>query len=641
MLLETMILSFRNLIIVLVVALPNPVLLCQYTDDYYYNGSGAEFEVECECKLNETAIHKNVRLPTGWPLFLPCRLCDIPDGAFMLENNSTLQCHVIDVDNNVTLLNQTEPIRKSENNQIVYTKSKVDGNSPLRYKIITSVLNASDELCLCSVTEVELQVEEFKQKTCEEVLQSAYENDPLELMYQQQRILDCSGAGATLGEEFFENADDYEVNWYRNCSSTPSGHNKELTIAVEFEDAGTYTCAVTYSGMTLYASTYRFCVYHGEMSIPPVILCPEEGKVVEAGLGENFLVSMKVAVGSGHFDLLEFYADWQKPTVNGSMKVCYNSWMDQQEPGRISCILQQSVGDSCFDHIAGEEERKPKENHLTSTLNITNLQPGDFGEYFLKLTSTAHPDPTPARCRIRVVERKRSNLQQLILAFIFLFLFLLFAVGTFGYFFVFFKVHYKRRFGKTHQADCYNVFISYHAIDLDTEEREQLKLLIDVCDNTLTKLGCQVFVENRDGNSTGSSQVKTIEDLAMDSDLVVLFMMSCGALEDTWSVSKFQKIYEKSVDSKMEIFFVVDPEIREMIKKEESSNCALIKKAMKENHVVEWDGEERRICRRGEYWLRLELENVVPKIGKYQKIPKIQINAYSDDKSDVSSIANI
>ena len=42
------------------------------------------------------------------------------------------------------------------------------------------------------------------------------------------------------------------------------------------------------------------------MSIPPVILCPEEGKVVEAGLGENFLVSMKVAVGSGHFDLLEF-----------------------------------------------------------------------------------------------------------------------------------------------------------------------------------------------------------------------------------------------------------------------------------------------------------------------------------------------
>lgn len=146
---------------------------------------------------------------------------------------------------------------------------------------------------------------------------------------------------------------------------------------------------------------------------------------------------------------------------------------------------------------------------------------------------------------------------------------------------------------------------------MDEKTKEAVKSSVRSVEDVLQRLNCEVFDENRDAQVC-QYQNKSIQSAIEWSDQIVVVLTSFTYIEDSWSVLKLHKSFEKTVEKSTtsKLLFVVGPGMKKAIKDASATNetSNLLHRAIKTNHVVEWTKERANSSR-----FRCEIELAVPK----------------------------
>jgi len=575
------------------------------------------FDWDCAVEANKT-----ITVDNGWPFKLSC-----DEALFYMESEEEIlrtECYISDEDQDVILLNKTVDLFLDNpfESYPEYRVSEKFMNTSTNYKIIMKIIYFN--YSICSATNVFVKVIKFVQETCQQAINRS-NLMPSDAEEGRQKNFFCHDIDQNIEYESVEESNEtvsssMKFSWLKNCEQIENANkNQYKVMRVSFDHPGVYTCAATYRNMTKFVSHYKVCVKHFDHIAEPTIICR---KNIEASLGYSFNLTLTTQLGVGSTSTFTTFSSWYKLSEKTSKLklICENQAADTKRESEvdenISCSFitnteKSKTQDQCFSKPPSEEMRQPDKIIHHPQLFFKKLKKSDFGFYEFQIFRIGHPKPK--KCRIHLKQTSLQPKQQFtnrLIASICSLLLVIFLIILGVYYRIFIKICIKRSFIQSSINSC-KVFLFYrYSNEMNEEDQKMVKESVHSIDSHLKRFGCDTFDENRDGRPSLNTS-EDLEAIISGCDRVVLLLISKDFIEDNWSIFKLQKSFEKSMDKKSKLIFILGPGMRKMIKDSASSNdtCFFIQRAMKMSHVIEWSVQRMKTQR-----FIYELELAIPKI---------------------------
>jgi len=558
---------------------------------------------DCQLKRSEN----NTEISIDWPLFLSCGTSALND--IYNDDYSDGECVIYGDEERSTVLADSSDLL-SEGGEVFYTED-VNVNTSTRFQIFETIYSGR-----CFYIDLSFTIVPFKQLTCGEHLSDYKENrttTPHKLDLGGSVTFNC--LDGNQHKQFFKNSENLQVKWYRNCTELPVTSETYKIRDSTFEDAGVYSCSINYNGMLKFMGYQEVCVKHMNLDSETRALCHAEQKA-RASAGTDVELTAKFIIShasSGSTSWL--HVAWNKTSNDGQQAgICLNEGfrgvnISTVNPN-ITCQTHDPP-DACYLHAPSEEERIHERDIWTVKLQIKNVQESDYGSYSVELT-TDSVNEQPQTCHIQLFSTNSNQLESPVLVGLLVILFVFLLASIVGYILrVYVRVYFKRLFGKAMKGPC-KVYLTYHfRHGMNDQLKETLKTSVKFVEEALTRLGCEVFDENRD-ETAATSKVESTVNRINASDRIVVILISSECIHDNWSVYKLQKHFESELESKSKLILILGNEVRQLIQKSSATNEAylFIKRAMKTSYMVKWkklEEKDRRIL--------FELEDAIPKVS--------------------------
>jgi len=582
-------------------------------------GSAAESKFRKCSMYREQTSHI---IEEGWPLSLNCHQPFIGyyHGYATSLNKSIegvkLECIFVDVDNEKvvqrTYLNSEECLTPKLCTEFVVTK--ITSASSKNYQVI--VKSASDENEKCASLEASVNVQKFTPVTCEQsrghvIKEYAYYGESKSLHCYVPHESPKKESRAVHGDTKLEN---FSVHWYRECNSSgirtddSEIFDREMIIR-NMTQAGAYTCAIEYNGMTKYVVTYDICLIH-KNNLPTAInlVCPKGA--VEANLGERAVLSGKFQSGVGSFSIISHVMSWDfKQESDEEETVCEMHNLNNRGTSRKSERFQCQTYDDTFNSLnrTCKELNIKKVNEVKSHLVIRSVKQQDYGTYTYKLQIEGH-DVT--NCHVTLRPRSHRVAVLVIGLFVSLLGISLFAVAV-NHFKIYIRVFVRRKFTpKCAKRVCSVCLSYYYSSKMTREDQDLTKECVETVERILRKLGCTIYDEHRDAQLSQYT-AKSIEEAIGCCDRVAILLTSSDFINEPTALFRFQKYFEKAMETKTKLILVLGPKMKSFICEAAKSNktCELIKKTIKNNGYIKWDETKS-----GDTKFKLEIECAIPRL---------------------------
>jgi len=562
----------------------------------------------CTFRPNMTTTIEN-----GWPLRLSCK------HLVLNRNNLTeAQCCIYNEDNEKIVFNKTINLERSLKSQFKYKVFKKPINTSVNFKIMLKQ-TYSDKSRICSAVRLNVKIVMFKNETCQQSINrtnpTTTESSHMDLSkFTCDRDLDIDIEYERVDESDQMTSYPMRFRWMKDCMPIENANkNQYKVMSMTFDHPGVYTCRATYNGMTKYLSHYKKCVRHRDQYSEPTIHCHDVVK--EVIVGSSFNLTLNSQLGFGGVDRVSLL--WFKlhdETSNGEEFICSNNSPQHSNDGikcsQITDSENSNTHNQCFSKPPEAPLRVPGKIIVPSHLRFKKLKKSDLGFYEFRIH---RPGSKLKKCRIQLkqasLQPKKQFTNRLIVSICTLLL-VIFLIILGVYYRVFIKICIKRSFIRSSIDSC-KVFLFYrYSSEMNEKDQKMVKESVQSIDCHLKRFGCETFDENRDGRVSFNTS-EDLEDIISGCDRVVLLLISKDFIEDNWSIFKLQKSFEKSMETKSKLIFILGPGMRKMIKESASSNdtCFFIQRAMKMSHVIEWSVQRMKTQR-----FVYELELAIPKI---------------------------
>ncbi|XP_078495037.1 X-linked interleukin-1 receptor accessory protein-like 2 [Ciona intestinalis] len=523
-----------------------------------------------------------------------------------------VQCSVFDIDKGILLYNATEAYANYGTmfDELGYTTPDIQSGDSTNYQINFMMPG----MVKCESVFVHLNITKFENRTCEESILDETAHHVVGLVANARGSLKCM-IPTHVQPKFHVDVEDH-VTWLRNCVMLEVGTNDDFMMksgghlslpSVTYQHPGTYTCAVTYNGMTRYTVHHRVCVKpksNRQLSI----------KCSASVYKHNILDDVRVEC-TGYLahdvDVDSMRVVWTKENSESIICSIYGHADAVGTPAnsRTSCSIE--VEKICFREVQDSNDIDAAPVVIDMKLKIRNLKKSDFGRYevtmFQRTLNQTAVFKIQSNFKPWLV--RHATITGVAMALILL---LLMFTAVLWWKRVYLFVYYKRKFG-TNEPDnkCYGAFLSYHfSTDMDKFAKQLTRDAVSVVRDGLEGLGYRVYDEVKDGQSSGYHAPNIINTMRKCHKVIII--ITPDYLKDHWSMFTLQKSFLEMIEARSKMIFILTPGSRAFIKqhRQDNESCRLVHRAIALNHALQWSDERRFDLK---YFL-LRLENVMPKL---------------------------
>ncbi|CAK8683890.1 unnamed protein product [Clavelina lepadiformis] len=545
----------------------------------------------------------------GWPWKLSC--FSYLTSKFR-STNQLVTCIILNNEDGSVVFNATgysEWCRKNDSRFALYW-DKIKANQIYNFQLVLMWHNAKQK---CSKTII-YQPRSIKNRTCDDFAYDLKWKPTSHI--GEHKSYSCGIKDHLPGMILTEN---HEITWKRNCSDLPTSNLSvnadELQIRkVDFQQAGIYTCSVTFNGATAYLAKNPVCVNHPPLWNQETLACSKADLYLVPG--ENLTVSCQLRLGKGDYDydFGNYYVYWQN--AFGKRVYCIPSefmyGMENEE--KMSCVLEFPAR-RCYMYVPSMEEQKAQTVVGEITLHLRHITSSDFGVYNVTASSNMVTS-ADVTLTINVRENFNPNLLMYIgvVAGIFFFLFAMVVIIVKQKLFI--RLLWKRHFQAYDKDDKkYGAYIDYHySIDIDMFAGEEIKHFVNLTRKELVGLGFRVYDDHKDGDQ-GIRAMRLEENMALCHRIVII--LNSQYVKDDWNTHNFQKAFQQMIHSKIRLIFILLPGMKPYIKQQAaksnsntSGNCLVFQEAIRLNYVIQCEDSRKLDLK----VFRQKLEDAMPKL---------------------------
>ncbi|XP_076813056.1 uncharacterized protein LOC143459699 [Clavelina lepadiformis] len=569
---------------------------------------------DSDCK-REPNRSKVVHL--GWPLLLACHLVhhneyEYPsnytnidyDGSAYDEGNTgyqetTFTCLIWDLDNNQLLINAsgTDDFLVSIDHRI---ENLTEGHSR-HYQIE----RWNSEGTACTIGFLQLNVTQLPEVQCKEAMKDSTISINHYSQLYDRKLFGCTVPGQNLPPMEALMLKNYSAKWYHNCGPLPKGAEtgksdtewESLSLSsLEWHHPGTYTCAVSYNGMTRHVINHKLCVKAAVPLGDHSVRCSK--KTYKVSLNQRAEVECYVNPGYKKTHGIYYEIFWKKDEgkKDSPSMQCEEHMEDpgteENKNARKRCWFNMR-DEMCYHKTPNHEERLLNEELINIKFVIDNFAQEDTGTYVLSF-KIANRTATE---RVHLSENHTSELVNasiicgVVIAIIALDVLITLLIW---WKLVYVKIFWKRKFSSYVPDDKkYGAFLSYHfSTEIDKFAQHQARDAVAAVRSEMEILGYKIYDEHKNGYDLGLRTELTVASMRQSHRVVIL--LTSEYLKDHWNVYTLHKGFEDMINSKTKLIFILVPGIREYIKQHgaHDDTCRVISRAIKINKTIDWSGDE-------------------------------------------------
>ncbi|XP_078494494.1 X-linked interleukin-1 receptor accessory protein-like 2 [Ciona intestinalis] len=582
-----------------------------------------------EGKGNETRV-----VYRGWPYSVNCENFEI---EVDLEDED-FTCIIWDMDRNVVLQNRTGEYYTTL--ETSYGNPDTQDSSPLNL-FLQAKIPGTD---ICYYSEIHIIIAESPKETCDD--SSKIETSSMtKISVGQHQIFSCE-VPDTFKSPLAPIANTMQAMWFRNCLAVPQNAtilngtknsvNKLSIPNFSYDDAGVYTCLVTYHGLQRYVARYRICARPAIFpnTIPSIHCTHSRISVI---LGQNVTVECQVNLGKGRrTSSTTLTMRWTQTNYMQDNTTCVNAVKGTHysiDTPKVSCSY--NLEETCYYHVATAAERQLDPEIITLRLHIPNVQRSDLGTYTISVETTS-VNFGHSNASVVITEKSVNNLPLVISLAVGLSVLLkviivviLLACCFPVYTRAFWKKHFKSYTTEKHDFGAY---LSYQfSTEMDIFSQQQSRDALAATCDALETLGYRLFDENRDGQNNGYIAENSMQSMAKCHRVVII--LTSEYIKDNWSVFRLQQSFMKMIDSGRKVIFILVPGIQEFIKQKGSEGdacCKMVCRALKLNHAIQWSDDKKFKLHK----FKLQLDVAMPKINPHSTNFPIPMDENSNGKAN-------